>query len=213
MVVSSLGFSLLELMVVIVLVGFMVVIAVVSLRSLIGLDLKNEITRIAGLTSEVYDLAAISGKTHRIVFDLDNGSYWVEEKVGEALEIKPELGYEELIKARLQEHKEESESGVEFLPEFKTASGVLGEKYELPTDTVIYGAWTEHMSEIARSGHVFIYFFSGGYTQVSFVSLAVKGNEEKSAIYLSLSPLTGAVKIDLGEPDINILGAGEGEKP
>ncbi len=209
----GLGFSLLELMVVIVLIGFMIGIAVLSLRNLSGLDLKNEITRIAGLSSEVYDLAAISGKTHRVVFDLENSSYWVEEKVGDAGEIKPELGYDDLIKARLLEQKEDVGSGNEFLPEFKIVSGPLGEKYELPKDVAIYGAWTEHMAEVARTGLVSIYFFSGGYTEVAFVSLAIKGNEEKSAIYLSLSPLTGAVKIELGEPDINTLMAPEGEKP
>jgi|GEM_PF-1785079 len=209
----SFGFSLLELMVVVVLIGVLSVIAIPTIRSLSGLDLKNQITKIAGLASEVYDLAAMSGKTHRIVFDLDNGSYWVEEKEGDAGELKPELGYEDIINARLLHEKQEDTDKVdEFVPQFKPVSGPLGEKFELPKDMAIYGAWTDQMTDVARSGLVSFYFFSGGYTQTCFVSLAVKGDEEKTAIYMALSPLTGAVSINLGEPDTKDLLAPEGDK-
>ncbi len=65
------GFTLLELMVVIVLVGFLIAIAIPTLRSLSGASIKNEVIRISGLASEVYAHAAISGITHRVNFDLD----------------------------------------------------------------------------------------------------------------------------------------------
>jgi prepilin-type N-terminal cleavage/methylation domain-containing protein len=207
------GFTLLELMVVIVLIGGLIFIAVPSLRVLGGLDLKNEITKIAGLSSEVYALAAISGKTHRIVFDLENQAFWVEEKQGDAGVIAPELGYEDLMKERIELKTKEEDLVDKFLPNFKPVDGPLGQKYELKKDLELRGAWTEQMDEVARSGQVAIYFFTGGYTQVAFVSLGIKGEEDdNSTMHLSLHPLTGEAEINYGEPDLGELLVAESER-
>lgn len=205
------GFSLLELMVVVVLIGGLILIAIPSLRALTSLDIKKEITKIAGLASEVYDRAAIMGKTHRIVFDMDEQKYWVEEKEGEIGDINPELGYEELMKEQIKKNLLKDEKD-KFMPSFKAAEGSLGEKQDLPANVVIHGVWTEQMSEVARKGQASIYFFSDGYTQSSFVSLALKGEDVENAFYLSLSPLTGKAFINVGEPEISDLTGKESEQ-
>lgn len=195
------------------LAGLMAII-IPAISSIAGADVKNEAMRIAGLCHEVYARAAISGITHRLNIDLDNQSYWVEIKEGDAGTIAPEIGYEELMKDLVAKGKKEAEKSFEYqyLPQYKEVSGPLGEKLSLGKNIVFHGAWTEQMPEIARTGIVSIYFFSGGYTQASFVSLAQKGDEEDTAIYVALSALTGAVSIDLGEPDIQNLLEGEGEQ-
>jgi len=206
------GFSLLELMVVVVLLAGLMAIIIPAISSIAGADIKNEATRIAGLCNEIYARAAISGITHRINIDLDNQSYWVEIKEGSAGEIAPEMGYEELMNSLVAKGKKEAEKSFEYqyVPQYKELPGPLGEKNTLGKNIVFHGAWTEQMPEIARTGIVSIYFFSGGYTQASFVSLAQKGDEEDTSIYVSLSPLTGAVSINLGEPDTKDLLEGEG---
>lgn len=207
------GFSLLELMVVLVLMGGLVALVVPSIRAVVGLDLRAEITKMAGLASEVYALAAISGKTHRIVFDLDENRYFVQESVADAGEIRPELGYEDLMKDHLEKSKsKESDSAKAYLPTFKEVTGHLADKIDMPKDALIYGAWTEGMTEVARSGQVSIYFFSGGYTQTSFVSIALRSDEEDSALYFSLNPLTAAITINQGEPETNDLLSAESEQ-
>ena len=211
---SGRGFSLLELMVVIVLIGGMVALILPAIRGIVGLDLRGEITKIAGLSSEVYALAAISGKTHRIVFDLDNNKYWVEEKVGDAGEIKPELGYEDLMKMRTENKgdSKEEEAAKAYLPSFKEVEGPLKEKMALSKDAVIYGVWTESTVDVVRTGQAALYFFTGGYSQAAFVSLAAKGEEENTAIYFSLNPLTAAITINHGEPDTKDLLGVESEQ-
>lgn len=200
----ALGFSLLELMVVIVLVGGLITLAVFSLRALQGLDVKDEITKIAALTRDASALAS-SGQTHRIIFDIDNANYWVEEKVGEISEIRPELGYEDLMKSRLNKSKSEEEEALsEFLPQFKAVEGPFGEKKTLAKGLVFYGVWTEQMETVARNGQAAIYFFPGT-TETAFISLASKDNEKDSAMYVTISPLTGSVKIDHGEPNTEDL--------
>ena len=207
------GFSLLELMVVVVLLAGLLAIVIPAISSIAGSNVKSEATRFAGFCHEVYARAAILGITHRINIDLDNQTYWVEIKEGDAGTISPEIGYEELMKNFIAKGKEEAKKSFEYqyVPQYKEISGPLGEKNTLGKNIVFHGAWVEGMPEIARTGTVSIYFFSGGYTQASFVSLAQKGDEEDTAIYVALSPLTGDVSIDLGEPDIKNLGESESE--
>ncbi len=183
-----------------------------AMSALVGADVKSEIIRMAGLCREVYARAAISGLTHRLTIDLDNQHYWVEVKEGDAGVIAPELGYEELLKNLVNKDQKEKEQSPEYdyVPRYQNAEGELGEKQALSKNLVFYGVWTEHMSEASRSGIVSIYFFAD-HTQNAFISVAEKGDEEDSALYLALSPLTGAVSIDLGEPAINTLLEGERE--
>lgn len=201
----------LELMVVVVLVGVMMAIAIPSIQSLSGAKVKEAVTRIAGLSSEVYAKAAISGVTHRINFDLDSNQYWVEVREIEAGLIAPDLGYDELLKT-LRAKQKEGEKELKLTPRYKAVEGQLGEKYSLPKNLVLFGAWTDQLEEVARTGLVSIYFFSGGYTQASFVSVAEKGDEVENAIYIALNPLTGAATINYGEPTTTSLLEGEGEK-
>jgi prepilin-type N-terminal cleavage/methylation domain-containing protein len=209
-----LGFSLLELMVVVVLLGGLMALVTPAIQALVGLDLKGEITKIGGLSNEVYSLAAISGKNHRIVFDIENNQYWVEEQVGDAGEIKPDLSYEELMEQRIKKglDRKEDEAANAFLPSFKEVEGPLGEKTTLPKDIVLFGVWAEGMKEVSRVGQVFIRFYTGGYAQASFVSLAIKGDEDNTAMYVSLDPLTAQITIKQGEPDIKDLRPEESEK-
>ena len=196
------GFTVVELMVVVLLIGALMTMSILSIRSLGGVEAKEELTRIAGLCSEIYTNARISSVTHRINFDLDNNNYWVEKEVAEAGESKPALGHGDVTIDLLEspKKKEEEEESDNLAPTFKPVEGSLGEKYQLPKALVIHGAWTDELQEVARTGIVSIYFFGGGYTQASFVSLAEKGDEENSSIYLALTPLTGAIATNYGSP-------------
>lgn len=206
------GFSLLELLIVVLLVAGMMAIAITGLRTLTGAKIKEEVMRIAGLASEVYAKAAISGVTHRINFDFDNNTYWVEAREAEAGFIAPDLGYDDLIVSlRARQSKGEKDKRQKFVPQYKPVTGFLGEKYTMPKDVILYGAWTEQMENVSRTGIVSIYFFSGGYTQTSFVSLAQKGDEQDSAMYVAFSPLTAAVSINYGEPSTTSLMADESD--
>ena len=205
------GFSLLELMVVLVLASGLLMIAFTSINALTGTDIKSEITKMAGMASESFSRAAIVGKTQRLVFDLDNNQYWLEEKNTDVGVISPELGYEELMKQAQKKQIDSEEADKNpYIPTFGAVEGVMGEKQKLKSSLVIHGVWTEQMSEVMRAGLVYIYFFSDGYTQSSFVSVAEKGHDD-NVFYFSLSPLTGAVSIGFSEPQISDLTESERE--
>lgn len=187
------GFSLLELMVVMVLVALLVSITVPSLLSMGTANVRKSAMQIGGAMSEVYDRAALVGKTQRMVFDLDQKQFWVEEKEGEAGDVMPELGYEAERKSAFKENK--------FEPKFKKVEGELGEPTKLSNDVIYYNVWAEGMDEPATKEQVHVYFFPGGFAQKAFVTIGFAEDKE-SLMAVSMSPLTGEISITPGEPDL-----------
>ena len=72
------GFTLIELGVVMGLLALVTAVAIPSFNAVTAAGLRSSVSMIAGMTREAYARAAITGKVHRIVFDLDKGSYWLE---------------------------------------------------------------------------------------------------------------------------------------
>lgn len=72
------GFTLIELGIVIFLFAVVAAVAVPSVDALTSAKLRSHTTQLAGLIREAYARAAITGKVHRIVLDLDSGAYWLE---------------------------------------------------------------------------------------------------------------------------------------
>ncbi len=72
------GFSLLEIIVALLLFAIVAALAIPSLRSAMGADLRSSVSRLQGVVQDVYNRAALSDQTHRLVIDLDKQQYWVE---------------------------------------------------------------------------------------------------------------------------------------
>ncbi|MFH1810867.1 MAG: prepilin-type N-terminal cleavage/methylation domain-containing protein [Pseudomonadota bacterium] len=72
------GFTLIELGIVIALIALTTAIAIPSFNALSAAGLRTSSSMLAGMIREAYARAAITGKTHRVVFDLDQGAFWLE---------------------------------------------------------------------------------------------------------------------------------------
>ncbi|MBN2359587.1 MAG: hypothetical protein JXR83_09025 [Deltaproteobacteria bacterium] len=92
------GFTLIELGIVLALLTLTAAIAIPSINSLSGARLRSITAMVSGLTREAYARAAITGKVHRIVFDIDKGLFWLE-RTEESFVLPSEK-----IKADLQGH-------------------------------------------------------------------------------------------------------------
>ena len=188
------AFTLIELMVVIALISGMMAISIIGLKSLIKVDIKEDVSKISGFLQETYSVTVIAGKTHRVVIDFLDNSFFVEEKLGDLENILPEIGYEEEI-----DIKEKN-----ILPSFSKLEGKLGEKTFLKKNIKFLGLWVEGMKQVKREQKGYIYFFPDGYTQLSFISIALENNDEDSMSVI-LHPLTGMVSTQVGEPLIDEL--------
>ena len=72
------GFTLIEIIVVLAIIGLIVGMGVNGLRRLAKSDLRAEATHLSGAMRFLFDRASTTGKTHRLVLDLEGGRYWAE---------------------------------------------------------------------------------------------------------------------------------------
>jgi general secretion pathway protein H len=75
---SSQGFTLIEIIIVLAIVGLIASLGVGGLRRLAKSDLRGEATHLSGAMRFLFDRASTTGKTHRLVLDLEGGRYWAE---------------------------------------------------------------------------------------------------------------------------------------
>ena len=73
------GFTLIEIIIVIALIGFAYTVALPNFSVKTGAELEILLGRIASDVRSAYDRAILSKKHHRIIFDLKAGKYWLEE--------------------------------------------------------------------------------------------------------------------------------------
>lgn len=69
------GFTLVELVVVILLLGLTAALLVPKLANWGGDDLKGSTRRLAGIVRYLYNETALTRREHRLIFDLETGSY------------------------------------------------------------------------------------------------------------------------------------------
>jgi len=70
------GFSLLELMVVLFVVGLVLAFTFPKFQNLLGGDIKSVSRKLVGTIQYLYDESAIQRKIHRLNFDLTEQKYW-----------------------------------------------------------------------------------------------------------------------------------------
>ncbi len=76
------GFTLIEISVVLFIIGMFVFIAVPRLQDATDYKVKSASRRIITTVRYLYNEAAFKRKIFRLMFDLDEGEYWVEELRG-----------------------------------------------------------------------------------------------------------------------------------
>lgn len=75
---SSRGFSLIEIIVVLFLIGSLMVIAIPRLRDITDVNIKSASRNISTIVRYLYNEAAFRKRIYRLVFDIDNDYYWTE---------------------------------------------------------------------------------------------------------------------------------------
>ena len=72
------GFTLIEILITMAIVALVMTLGVTGLRRLARSDLRADTTHLAGAMRFLFDRASTTGKTHRLVLDLEGGRYWAE---------------------------------------------------------------------------------------------------------------------------------------
>jgi general secretion pathway protein H len=72
------GFTLIEILLVLAIISLVMGLGVGALRRISRADLRAESSHLAGAMRFLFDRASTTGKTHRLVLDLEGGRYWAE---------------------------------------------------------------------------------------------------------------------------------------
>jgi general secretion pathway protein H len=82
---QSKGFTLIELVVVIVVLGIMVTLVIPSIGEITGANLRKSARHLTSMTRFLRDEAEATKKFYRLRFDVSGGHYWAEVRVDDML--------------------------------------------------------------------------------------------------------------------------------
>jgi general secretion pathway protein H len=215
--VASSGMTLIEVLVVLAILSLVVGLGVKGLRSLTRSELRGHATKLAGAIHYLFDRASMTGRVHRLVFDLEKATYWAEvtdDKI--FMPREPETAESQALEEeRAAEEEEEAQRAAEneseadaydisryrpkpFVPKrakFEGFKDMALKPVEMKA-AIVAGVFMPRLREPATSGKAYLYFFPLGQTEPALIHVA---DEERQAYYsLIVHPLTGQVKIHSG---------------
>jgi general secretion pathway protein H len=212
------GFTLLEIMVVLAIIGVVMGIAVQGVRSFANSDLRASSTKMAGAIRYIFDRASTTGRIHRLVIDFEERKYWAEASddhfyIGHERETEETRRLDAEAQAREAEEKarqSELAGGTdspavdisryqpqEFRPkraEFSAFKEIAVKAVTLPRTVKLAGLFTPRLAEPQGTGRAYIYFFPLGLTEAALVYLSDRDGQKFYT--LVVHPLTGRVIVN-----------------
>jgi general secretion pathway protein H len=163
------GFTLLELVLVIAIIGVVTALVFPRFRNLGGGDVKVEARTLIGRIQGLYNEATFTRRTHRLVYDLDTQRYWGEVDQGGG----------------------QGESGTDT---FTAVDPTFMAPVALPTGVVLKDVVTERAGK-RQEGKAYTYFLPLGRAEFTTIHLEEKDGVD---LTLQVNPLTGKVRVDKG---------------
>lgn len=173
-------------------------VVVPSAQSVLGLRTKEEASKLAGAVRAMYGEAVLSGKTCRLVFDLEESTYWPECAAGRVQIREKE---ESLRGARVEDDRRDfartdlqaqAMAQLENHSAFSAHESRMVGRRELPEGIYFDSVWSRHQPEPYTAGQAFLYFFSHGETERAYIYLA---REDDDVFTVVVDPVTGRTRV------------------
>jgi general secretion pathway protein H len=202
------------MLVVLLIITLILAGVVMGTGQLASAKLHKSATTLTGLVRVAYVRATVTSRSERIVFDLDHGTFWLEESEQPMLvqeHDKSGTGGADPVTEEEKKALAESDRLVKgpqaprptfhrIKPGLYAASDNQGgSESSLPFGIKFRSVQTGHDDDPHTKGRAYLYFWPGGLTERASIVLR-KGNslEEGDAMTLLVKPLTGAVTIKPG---------------
>ncbi len=222
------GFSLIELTVAMAVIAVMFAMVVYSLGSLTGAKAKESSTQLAGVIRNLYDTAALTGKTCRLVFQMPEerdeagrtryraecaksgvtASGKREDELAKDNVKQREKSKETEAQKRFRRLDDESASTNENLAAQEKKRVEDAAKFDtfasdevkevVLPSNVSLEVWTQKQRTTVKHGLAYLYFFPQGFTEKSQIALRQGSN----VWTLTVASLTGKTVIHTGELEL-----------
>lgn len=218
------GFTLMEIIVAMVLIGVLAAMAAPYVSGALGLQVKGEARKLAGKMRYLFDEASIRNSNFRVVFNLDRHAYTVEQCPGASAAVlyrsaeERRVGEELAEEQRRQQEDYARSSSQSLVPlaDSTLQSCTQAQDQELQPVTfeepmTLLGVWTAQYPALVRGNPngppedptedtiAVVNFLKGGYAERAFIYMSDGGDD----IYtLELEPLTGNVILHDGEYEV-----------
>lgn len=197
------GFTLVELLVALALVGLLMGLMVGQVRKLFQREMKQSAGHLATTIRYLYNKSVSDGVLLRLVIDLGENRYWVESST-DALTIQKETEEVRPTEKKLEEEHAKSDSSAlqPKEPSFSPEGSSLLKPVHLPKGVFFKDVYAEHQVAPLSDGKAYLYFFPQGYAERAVIHL----RDAKDEVHFSLevNPVTGGVKIEKGYKEVKI---------
>ena len=215
------GFTLVEATITIAIIAFMAAVAVPSISNVTRLSLRKSSMMLAATIQATYDEAALTGDTHRLVFNFNESEIRVQQSA-ETFRLEPGTnalmaaakapttmgaGLEAMmagvgLEEGWDEPKEEDEDGGGAMAALFGMSALqgggagqfadTGKSLKLEDGVRILDVWTEGNDQALSEGEASLVFFPHGYTQDAMIHLE---DEDSRVFTVKVWSLTGRAEV------------------
>jgi general secretion pathway protein H len=201
------GFTLIEVLITVAVIGVMALAAAPSVNAFTGANARSSAAEIAGAYRYLFDTAALRHQTCRMVLDMDHQEWWAEcteagpgNRRGQPVMGKDGVAEDdESALARGFSDEPDAEKR-RFLArarfaEFKDRQ--VG-KRRLKGGSAFEKVWTPRQRDPQTKGKAYVYFYPQGQADRAQIPVADGGN----AYTVVTQPLTGRARVVTGIPEV-----------
>jgi general secretion pathway protein H len=193
------GFTLIEIMIVMIVIAFVAAAATPALRSVTGANARQAAGELAGTMRYLFDTAAMRHQTCRLAIDIEERSWWAECTKGKAIAgEESDSGDDDDLSSRFPDERQSEARKLLAKAKFGAFNDRLAKKRQLPGTVGFTDVWTQHQREPLSKGMAYIYFYPQGQAEAAQVPMEDGGN-----VYtVTLQPFTGRARVVSGKPEV-----------
>jgi general secretion pathway protein H len=187
------GFTLIEILVALAIASLMIGIGLPSIKRVFRTNIKSAAARVSSVIRFAYDSAIIKHKLHRIVFDFEKKTYWVEISTKDNL-IDSDIKEDQDLEVESISDKDKNEAKAKS-KNFSAYPGEPGKPYKLPGGIIFEDVENLTTQKKITSEKAYLYFFPHGLTEALIIRL--NGGASKTGYYsIKVNPINAKTKIE-----------------